>query len=133
MTAAKHMSVAAVKQIHSKAIHSHGGDDGLRDEGLLASAVAAPQATSGGECIMSDHIEIAAVYLFYLCNNHPFIDGNKRTALATCLVFLVANGVLSEHRASALDVNTWETFVLDIACSNIDREETTEKLRNLLR
>ncbi|MFK5921982.1 MAG: Fic family protein [Verrucomicrobiota bacterium] len=133
MPAPKHLSVAAVKQIHSRVIHAHGGDDGLRDEGLLESAIAAPQATFAGEDIMADHIEIAAAYLFYLCNNHPFVDGNKRTALAACLVFLVSNEVLSEQTVSALDIDTWERLILNVACSKIDRGETTKKLRDLLK
>ncbi len=133
MPACKHLSVAAVKQIHSRVICAHGGSDGLRDEALLESAIAAPQATFGGEDIMADNVEIAAAYLFYLCKNHPFVDGNKRTALAACLVFLVANEDLSGQEAASLDADSWEALVLDVASSKIDREETTERLRKNLR
>jgi death-on-curing protein len=132
MPSPKHLSVAAVKQIHSRVIRAHGGREGLRDEGLLESAIAAPQATFGGENIMADHIEMAAAYLFYLCKNHPFVDGNKRTALATCLVFLVSNEALPGQNAASLDVDAWETLVLDVASSKIDREDMTAKLRELL-
>jgi death on curing protein len=79
--------VEAVKAIHAELLAAHGGSAGVREEALLESAVAAPQATMMGETLFTDPLEIAAAYLFYLCRNHPFVDGNKRTALATCLVF----------------------------------------------
>jgi death-on-curing protein len=75
-------------------------------------------------------LKIAAAYLFYLCRNLPFVDGNKRTALAGCLVFLEANGLLPEAK---LPTNQWEGFVLDIAASKRDREQTTARLRRLLK
>lgn len=82
-----------------------------------------------GQPLMSDPIEIAAAYLFYLCRNHPFIDGNKRTALAACLVFLESNGLLPEGR---LSTDQWEEFVLHVAASKLDRDATTRRLRRLL-
>lgn len=82
-----------------------------------------------GQPLISDPIEIAAAYLFYLCRNHAFIDGNKRTALAACLVFLESNGLLPETK---LSVNEWEAFVLDVAGSGLDRDQTTARLRKLL-
>ena len=66
----------------------------MRDTTLLECAVAAPKASFAGNPIISDPIEIAAAYLFYLCNNHPFVDGKKRVALASCLVFLDQNNLL---------------------------------------
>jgi len=82
-----------------------------------------------GAPLLRDPVEIAAAYLFYLCCNHPFVDGNKRTALATCLVFLSENGLLPEEQ---LDVDTWESLTLDVAASRLDREQTTARLRELL-
>lgn len=73
---------------------------------------------------------MAAAYLFYLCANHPFNDGNKRTALASCLVFLISNGLLD--RGVKLDTDLWESFVLDVAASRLDREQTTVRLQELL-
>ena len=75
-----HPTVSAVKAIHAEVLAAHGGSAGLRDEALLESAVAAPQATMMGEALIADPIEVAAAYLFYLCRNHPFVDGNKRIA-----------------------------------------------------
>jgi death-on-curing protein len=125
-----HLTAAAVKAIHAEVLRAHGGGRGIRDERLLESAVAAPQATMMGQPLISDPIEIAAAYLFYLCRNHPFIDGNKRAALAACLVFLESNGLLPDKK---LPVDEWEAFVLDVAASRLDREHTTRRLRKLLR
>jgi death-on-curing protein len=124
-----HPTVEAVKAIHWEVLQAHGGSAGIRDEGLLDSAVAAPQATMMGKPMFSEPVEVAAAYLFYLCRNHPFIDGNKRTALATCLVFLSENGYLSQEK---LDTDAWEQLVLDVAASRIDREETTKRLGKVL-
>ena len=125
-----HPTPEAVKAIHAEVLAAHGGSAGLRDEALLESAVAAPQATMMGEPMFAEPVEIAAAYLFYLCRNHPFVDGNKRTALATCLVFLSENELLPEEE---LDVEPWDALTLDVAASRLDREQTTKRLRKLLR
>jgi death on curing protein len=118
-----------VQAIHREVLAAHGGADGIRDEALLESAVAAPQATMMGQLLISEPVEVAAAYLFYLCRNHPFIDGNKRTALAACLVFLETNDLLPNDK---LPVDEWEELVLDVASSRIQRHETTRRLRQLL-
>ena len=124
-----HPTPEAVKAIHAEVLSAHGGSAGLRDEALLESAVAAPQATMMGDPLFTDPVEIAAAYLFYLCRNHPFVDGNKRTALATCLVFLSENGLLPDED---LAPDAWEALTMDVAASRIDREQTTARLRALL-
>ena len=126
----KHLTVEAVKAIHGEVLAADGGAAGIRDETLLESAVAAPQASMMGQPLISDPLEIAAAYLFYICRNHPFLDGNKRTALAACLVFLETNGLLPDSR---LPIDEWEQFVLDIASSKLDRTATTHRLRKLLK
>ena len=125
-----HPSVAAVKAIHREVLAAHGGSAGVREETLLESAVAAPQATTMGQPLIADPVDVAAAYLFYLCRNHPFVDGNKRTALATCLVFLSANGLLP---AEKLDTDEWESLTLAVAASELDRAETAVRLRKLLK
>ncbi|HYT59003.1 MAG TPA: type II toxin-antitoxin system death-on-curing family toxin [Haliangiales bacterium] len=125
-----HPTVEAVKAIHAEVLAAHGGSAGLRDEALLESAVAAPQATMMGEPLFTKPVELAAAYLFYLCRNHPFVDGNKRTALATCLVFLSENGLLPDEK---LDTHAWEQLTLDVAASRLDREQTTARIKKLLR
>jgi death-on-curing protein len=126
----KYLTVEAVKAIHREVLAAHGGAAGIRDETLLESAVAAPQATMMGQSLISDPIEIAAAYLFYICRNHPFVDGNKRTALAACLVFLEANQF---SPIAKLPVAEWEKLMLDVAASKIDRTTTTQRLRKLLK
>ena len=110
----KHLTVAAIKAIHREVLAAHGGARGVRNETLLESAVAAPQAAMMGKSLISDPIEIGAAYFFYLCRNHPFVNGNKRTALAACLVFLESNNLLPNAK---LETDEWEAFVLDVAAS----------------
>lgn len=125
----KHPTVEAVLAIHAEVLAAHGGAQGLRSRPLLESAIAAPQASMMGVPLISDALEVAAAYLFYLCSNHPFVDGNKRVALATCLVFLSENGLLKEEE---LDQDAWETLTLAVAAGVLSREEVTAKLRLLV-
>jgi len=122
-----HLTVEIVLEIHTEAIAGFGGATGLREPALLESAVAAPQASWAGESPYADITEVAAAYLFYLCRNHPFVDGNKRVALGSCLVFLKLNGVETPP-----DGPEWEDLTLDVAACRIDRDETTERLRAIL-
>lgn len=127
-----HLTVASVEAIHEVVLEAHGGGTGIRDRALLESAVAAPQATVFGNSVFSDDLGIAGAYLFYLCRNHPFIDGNKRVALASCLVFLEQNGLFPDDELPSRNIDAWEVLVLDVASSKLDREQTTERLRSLL-
>ena len=114
--------------MHAEALRKFRGSDGVRDENLLASAVLAPQSSFGGKSPYADLVEIAGAYLFYLCGNHPFIDGNKRTAMMAAIVFLRINEI-----EPAPDSDEWERLVLDVASSKLDREETTRRLRKLVK
>ena len=125
----KHPTVEGVLAIHAEVLAAHGGASGIRSRDLLESAVAAPQASMMGAPLISDPIEIAAAYLFYLSGNHPFVDGNKRVALATCLVFLSENGLLPDE---TLDVDAWENLTLAVASGLLNRDEITATLRKLL-
>lgn len=117
-----------VVEIHLEAIRRFGGSPGTRDLALLESAVAAPQATYGGQSLYSDLVEIAAAYLFYVCRNHPFFDGNKRAALGACLVFLRLNGL-----TPVADGQAWEDLTLGTAAGELDRDQVTERLRVMVR
>ena len=121
-----HLTVDIVKEIHAAVIAEFGGLRGVRDETLLSSAVAAPQATFGGQSPYADVIEIGAAYLYYLCRNHAFNDGNKRVAMASAIVFLRLNGI-----ETASDNREWETLMLEVASSRFDREQTTARFRRL--
>lgn len=122
-----HLTLEIVLEIHGEAIAQFGGSPGLRDRALLESAIAAPQASFGGVSAFSDTVEVAAAYLFYLCSNHPFIDGNKRAALGACLVFLQLNGY-----TPAPDSDDWETLTLAVAAGGLGRDEVTATLRKLV-
>jgi death on curing protein len=124
-----HPTVSAVKAIHAEVIAAHGGSPGIRDTALVESAVAAPQATMMGKPLLADPLEMAAAYLYYLCRNHPFVDGNKRTALAAALVFLSENGLLANEK---LNADAWERLTLDVAAGRLNRQQTTIGLRKLL-
>jgi death-on-curing protein len=125
----KHLNVDVVREIHARVLEADGGSDGVRDVGMLESAVAAPQATWGGEPIMTDPHEIAAAYLFYICRNDSFVDGNKRAALGACLVFLSQNGL---WKIGKFPVDEWEALTLDVAASRLDRDQTTARLKALM-
>ena len=85
------LSLDEVLEIHEQQIEQYGGSHGLRDPAALESAVATPQATFGGEFLHTSVPAMAAAYLFHLCQNHPFIDGNKRAAANAAITFLLMN------------------------------------------
>lgn len=122
-----HLTLEIVLEIHAEAIAQFGGSEGLRDRALLESAIAAPQASFGGVSPFKDVVEVAAAYLYYLCSNHPFIDGNKRAALGACLVFLQLNGL-----TPAADSEEWENLTLAVAAGALGRDEVTAKLAALI-
>ncbi len=102
MQTPKFLTISQVLDIHQRQIQRFGGTSGVRDEGLLDSALAQPQATFGGELLHPTIGEQAAAYLYHLAMNHPFIDGNKRTAFAVMDTFITLNGYslnLSEEQA----------------------------------
>ncbi|BCU77480.1 type II toxin-antitoxin system death-on-curing family toxin [Luteolibacter sp. LG18] len=122
-----HLPVEVILEIHHEAITQFGGATGIRDIALLESAAAAPQAGFGGKSVYEDTVDVAGAYLFYLCRNHPFIDGNKRVALGSCIVFLRINGYTTSG-----DGQEWEDLTMSVAAGEIDRIAATQKLRNLL-
>ena len=103
-------------QIHQDQIARYGGSHGVRDMGLLESAVAAPAMTFGGQFLHEGIFEMAATYLFGLVMNHPFIDGNKRVGTAAALAFLLLNGVKIKE-----DEPAFADLVLAVATGHADR------------
>ena len=85
------LSLDEVLEIHEQQIERYGGSEGLRDPAGLESAVATPQATFGGEFLHTSIPATAATYLFHLCQNHAFIDGNKRVGANAAITFLLMN------------------------------------------
>ncbi len=87
-----YLSVEDILAIHRRVVTEFGGDAGVRDRGLLDSAVAMPQATFDARDLHADLATKAAAYHYHLCANHPFVDGNKRVAVTAAEVFLILNG-----------------------------------------
>ena len=113
----KTLSKNQVTALHSALIREFGGIDGIRDEGLLESALAAPFQTFGGEPVYPSLQAKAAQLGFGLIRNHPFVDGNKRIGAHTLLVFLAVNGIeLRYEQQELIDI------VLSVAAGQIDRQ-----------
>ena len=92
--------------------------------GLLHSAIAMPQASFGGEYLHKDLFEMAAAYLYHIVQNHPFLDGNKRTGAATAIIFLAINGVEVEADEEGL-----VELTLAVAQGNAGKQEIAEYFR----
>ena len=87
------LTLSELIEIHNDQIANYGGDTGVRDINLLSSALAVPESTYDGTFLHKDLFEMAAAYAYHICQNHPFVDGNKRVALVAALVFLDFNGI----------------------------------------
>lgn len=118
MTEPWFLEVSHVLRIHQSLIETYGGLTGIRDSGLLHSAVAAPQSTFDGLYLHADLFEMAAAYFFHLVKNHPFVDGNKRTGAATAIIFLSMNDIEIEADEDGL-------VELTIATASGERDKTT--------
>ena len=113
------LTVEEVIDINLDQVLRYGGLAGIRDEGLLLSAVAVPQAGFGDEYAHADLFEMAAAYLFHIVKNHPFVDGNKRTGAVAARVFLMLNG----H-----DVEMAEDAAYDLVIATADGRATKEQI-----
>lgn len=114
----KFITVTRVLAIHDRLIRRIGGSYGVRDLGLIESAVARPQSGFGGVYLYKDIFDMAAALLQSLLKNHPFIDGNKRTALTSASIFLQINGYsLIENNPKAVE------FAVKVDNANLTLEE----------
>lgn len=102
-----------ITHMHQSLIETYGGSDGIRDMGLLQSALSTPKAMYAEQFLHESLFEMAAAYLFHIVKNHPFVDGNKRTASASAIVFLALNDITIEND---------ETGLVDIILSTIANE-----------
>lgn len=117
-----------VLAIHRRMIREFGGDPGVRDHGLLQSAVMMPAARFEGGFLHDGIPAMAAAYLFHLCKNHPFVDGNKRTALASAEVFILVNGM--RMTVSNEDL---EALTLGVADGRVAKEDVVAFFRQHVR
>jgi death-on-curing protein len=85
------LQIADVLTLHADQVKRYGGESGIRDMGLLESALAQPQMGFGGSFLHDFPYEMAAAYLFHIVKNHPFVDGNKRAGAVAALIFLDFN------------------------------------------
>lgn len=118
------LSMSVVLEIHASQVAEHGGDPGLRDEGLLDSALAQPMARFGGRYLHENLFAMAAAYVFHLVSNHAFVDGNKRTGLAAALVFLDVNGFEVDDEGTEL-----ADMVLEMIEEKRDKAWVADELR----
>ena len=112
-----YLTVEQVLRIHARQVERFGGDPGVRDRGLVESAVAQPRARFGGQSLYPTIEEKAAALAFSLVRNHPFADGNKRTGAAAMLLFLGRNGFTIEATEDEM-----ESIVLRLAAGTLDRD-----------
>jgi len=120
------LSVQDILMIHADQVDLYGGEHGVRDMGLLESAVAQPQATFGGQFLHADIFEMAAAYLFHILQNHPFIDGNKRTGVLAVMIFLDLNGIQIDAPRGGL-----YALSLSVAAGKLGKAKIAEFFRNL--
>jgi death on curing protein len=120
----RYLTLIEVLELHHRIFEQSGGALGVRDMGLLESAIAQPRMTFGEEDLYPSLLEKAAALGFSIIMNHPFVDGNKRTGHAAMETFLVLNGV--EIKAS---VDKQERVVLAIAAGELGREALVEWLQ----
>ena len=120
----RYLTLSEVLEVHRQVMAQSGGAEGLMHLSALESALAQPQMTFGGEDLYPTLVDKAAAFGYALIKNHPFLDGNKRTGHAAMEVFLVLNGY--EIRAT---VDEQEHVILQVAASEIEREEFTTWLR----
>ena len=121
------LSVDDVLAIHEDTTAREGGSAGLRDPGLLDSAVLMPQQQFGGTYLHENLAAMAAAYLFHIASNHPFIDGNKRAAAMSSLVFLDVNGVRTQPSPPEMTDVT-----LRVASGQMSKTELTDWMRGQL-
>ncbi len=117
------LSKEIVMAIHEDLIRLYGGIYGLRDTSLLDSALAMPQAQFDGQFLHTDLFHMAVAYGFHLCQNHPFLDGNKRVAGMAMFTFLQLNGL--EPKASEMD---YYQTMMALANGQLDKEQLTHWL-----
>ena len=120
------LDVDDVLELHAMQLEEFGGGAGLRDRGLLESAIAQPQASIGGEYVHESLFAMAGAYLFHIVSNHPFVDGNKRAGVLSALVFLDINGVTIGEGSDALYEVT-----MGVAAGEVEKAEVAASLERI--
>jgi len=131
MDKVRFLSVEEVLQIHDDTIARDGGLTGIRDLGLLDSAVAMPRQQFDDKYLHEDVLAMAAAYLFHITNNHAFHDGNKRAAVMSAYVFMDVNGVELPDPPGKFKKEL-ERLTVGVAASRINKDQLTAGLRKFL-
>lgn len=97
------LTLEDVLEIHQDQINRYGGRPGIRDQNLLLSALSQPPSAFGGQYLHTTIYDKASAYLFHICQNHPFIDGNKRVATVSALMFLALNNYSYDYKEAELE------------------------------
>ena len=116
------LSLEDVEALHQRTLEIHGGISGLRDLGLLSSAVSMPRQMFAGAYLHDGVPAMAAAYLFHLCKNHAFLDGNKRVAALAALAFLRVNGMSRDQRLPELPLTV---ITLKVSAGELGKDELT--------
>ena len=120
------LGMERILRIHRSLIEQYGGEGGIRDTSLLHSVIAMPKASYEGWYLHADIFEMAAAYLYHIVQNHPFVDGIKRTGAAAAIIFLVMNGIDVKAEEDGLVEVT-----LDIALGQAGKRDAADFLRSI--
>ncbi len=120
------LTLAEIIEIHKNQISNYGGEEGIRDISLLSSAIAMPKSTFEGNYLHKDLFEMAAAYIYHISQNHPFVDGNKRAALVSGLIFLDFNNIHINDPGEEL-----YKMMMNTASGKMNKNRIAEILRTL--
>lgn len=123
----KFLSLEIVLDLHEEMIKKYGGLNGVRDLGLLKSAIEMPKSMMFGDYLHPSIYDKAAAYLYHITCNHPFFDGNKRTSSASALVFLALNDV-----ELTIEPKKYEELVIEVAQGKADKKKIAEFFKEKL-
>jgi death-on-curing protein len=120
------LTLAEIIEIHKNQISNYGGDEGIRDISLPSSAISMAKSTFEGNYLHKDLFGMAAAYIYHISQNHPFLDGNKRAALVSGLIFLDFNNIHINDPGEEL-----YKMMMNTASGKMNKNRIAEILRNL--
>ncbi len=122
------LTLEQVLELHRRSLEEHGGQDGIRDLGLVESAIAVPASSYDGQFLHVTLFDMAAAYAYHLAENQPFVDGNKRVAISATLVFLKLNGI--DFDADAVENPLYDAMI-KMGTRRLSKTQMAELLRTL--
>ncbi len=122
------LSLEDVIAIHTDQINRYGGKKGIRDKGLLISAIAQPKAGFDNELLHKTLEAQAGAYLYHLVKNHPFIDGNKRVSVVSCLYFLSIHNYKLDPNLDKTNLKTQKIYLEEVVLNVVDNSWSKQDL-----